>query len=92
MEVKEGLEGEEKKSSKIEKFRVSLNALAKIYAYNTIKAKGSCQGNDLIILINSSNTYSFINEYVIKGSDVVIRKTIVLVVTVVNRNVMLYDV
>lgn len=91
MEVKEGLESEEKKSSKIKKFRVSLHAIANIYAYNTIKTKGSCQGNDLIILINSSNVYSFINKYLIKGLDVIIRKIIVLVVRVVNRNVMLCD-
>jgi hypothetical protein len=89
--MEEGLKDEEKKSSKIEKFRVSLNALAKIYTYNTIKTICSCKGNDLIILINSGNTHSFINEYVIKGCDVVIRKTNVLVVAVVNRNVMLCD-
>jgi len=58
--------------------------LADSYTHNTIKIMGSCQGNELIILINSGSIYSFINEQVIKEIKAFTIKTFMLVVIVAN--------
>jgi hypothetical protein len=50
--------------SKIEEYGLSLNALADNYAHNTIRIRGSYQGRDLIILIDSGSTHSFIDASV----------------------------
>ena len=42
--------------SKIEEYGLSFNVLADNYAHNTIRIKGSYQGRDLIILIDSGST------------------------------------
>ena len=58
--------------------------MADSYTHNTIKIMGSCQGNELIILIDSGSIYSFINEQVIKEIKAFTIKTFMLVVIVAN--------
>ena len=79
------------KNKKVEKYGLSLNALVYIYAHNTIRIKGSYQGKEMVILIDSRSTHSFINEHVINVVKVTIIKTIVSTITVVNGNVTLCD-
>lgn len=50
----------------IEEYGLSLNALAKSYAYNIIRIKGSYLGRKLVILIDSGSTHNFINKCVVK--------------------------
>lgn len=57
---------------------LSLNALVKSYAYNTFRIEGSCQGRDIVIVIDSDNTYSFISELVIKEIKAIVEKTTTL--------------
>jgi len=70
---------------------MSLNALADNDTYNTIRIKGDCQGQNLIILINSGSTHSFINESTIKALNATTSKTTLLAVMVANGNVMLCE-
>jgi len=70
---------------------MSLNVLADNDTYNTIRIKGDCQGQNLIILINSGSTHSFINESTIKALNATTSKTTLLVVMVANGNVMLCE-
>jgi hypothetical protein len=44
--------------SKIEEYGLSLNALVESYAHNTKRIKGSCQGRDIVISIDSGSTPS----------------------------------
>jgi len=55
---------------------------------NTIRIKGSCQNKNLIILIDSCSTHSFIDEHVVKEIKTAIKRTIVLVETIANNNVL----
>ena len=48
--------------NKIEEYGLSLNALADNYANNTIRIRCSYQGKELVILIDSGSTHSFIDE------------------------------
>jgi hypothetical protein len=57
---------------------LSFNALVKSYAYNTFRIKGTCQGTDIVILIDSDNAHSFISELVIKEIKVIVEKTTTL--------------
>ena len=57
---------------------LSLNALVKIYAYNTFRITGSCQGRDIVILIDSDNAHNFISELVIKEIKEIVERTIIL--------------
>lgn len=97
VEKEEFLEAEEEdgvdvmKDIRNEEYGMSLNAFADCYAYNTIQIRGCCQGRDLIILIDSRSTHSYIDEKVIKGLKVVIVKTTVLTVIVANGNIMKCD-
>ena len=75
----------------IDEFGLSLNALAENDTYNTIRIKGNCQGRDLIILIDSGSTHSFIDEATITELNVSKSKTTLLAVTVANGNVMLCE-
>jgi hypothetical protein len=70
---------------------LSLNALVDVYAHNTIRIKGSNQRKELVILIDSISTHSFINEYVINVVKVTIIMTIVSAIIIVNGNVTLCD-
>ena len=96
-EKEEFLEAEEEdgvdvmKDIRNEEYGMSLNAFADCYAYSTILIRGCCQGRDLIILIDSGSTHSFIDEKVIKGLKAVIVKTTVLTVIVANGNIMKCD-
>ena len=79
-EKEEFLEAEEEdgvdvmKDIRNEEYGMSLNAFADCYAYNTIQIRGCCQGRDLIILIDSGSTHSFIDEKVIKDSKLSLLK------------------
>ena len=75
----------------IDEFGLSLNALVENDTYNTIRIKGNCQGRDLIILIDSGSTHSFIDEATIIELNVSKNKTTLLAVTVANGNVMLCE-
>jgi len=44
--------------SKIEEYGLSSNALVESYAHNTKRIKGSCQGRDIVISIDSGSTPS----------------------------------
>ena len=77
--------------SKIEEYGLSLNALADNYAHNTIRIKGSYQGRDLIILIDSGSTHSFIDANVAGELQLPVENSPVLAVTVANGSVMLCD-
>jgi hypothetical protein len=57
---------------------LSFNALVKSYAYNTFRIKGTCQGRDIVILIDSDNAHSFVSELVIKEIKVIVEKTTTL--------------
>jgi hypothetical protein len=78
-------------TDQIDEYGLSLNALADNDTYNTIRIKGNCQGQNLIILIDSGSTYSFINESTIKALNATTSKTTLLAVTVANGNVMLCE-
>jgi hypothetical protein len=75
----------------IEENGLSLNATAENYVDNTIRIKGSCQGEELIILIDSESTHSFIDEKVMLRIKVAMVRTTVLAVTVANENIMRCD-
>jgi len=51
--------------NKIKEYGLSLKALADNYAHTTIRIRGSYQGKELIILIESGSTHSFINANVV---------------------------
>jgi hypothetical protein len=90
-ELEDTMQDECKERRLIDEFGLSLNALAENDAYNTIKIKGNCQGRDLIILIDSGSTYSFIDEGAITELNVAKSKTTLLAITVANGNVMLCE-
>lgn len=75
----------------IEENGLSLNDTAENYVDNTIRKKGSCQGEELILLIDSESTHSFIDEKVMLRIKVAMVRTTVLAVTVANENIMRCD-
>jgi len=77
--------------SKIEEYGLSLNALADNYAHNTIQIRGSYQDRDLIILIDSGSTHSFMDANVAGELQLSVENSSVLVVTVANGSIMLCD-
>ncbi|XP_011047148.1 PREDICTED: uncharacterized protein LOC105141587 [Populus euphratica] len=68
-ELEDTIQDECKERSSIDEFGLSLNALAENDTYNTIRIKGNCQDKDLIILIDSGSTHSFINEDNYRGYE-----------------------
>ena len=77
--------------SKIEEYGLSLNALADNYAHNTIRIRGSYQSRDLIILIDSGSTHSFLDSSIAGELQLPIENSPVLAVTVANGSIILYD-
>ena len=77
--------------SKIEEYGLSLNALADNYAHNTIRIRGSYQSRDLIILIDSGSTHSFLDSSIAGELQLPIENSLVLAVTVANGSIILYD-
>jgi hypothetical protein len=77
--------------SKIEEYGLSLNALADNYAHNTKQIRGSYQGRDLIILIDSGSTHSFMDANVVGELQLSVENSPVLAVIVVNGSIMLCD-
>lgn len=79
----------------IEENGLSLNDTAENYVDNTIRKKGSCQGEELILLIDSEidseSTHSFIDEKVMLRIKVAMVRTTVLAVTEANENIMRCD-
>jgi hypothetical protein len=73
---------------KVNEYGMSLNILVESYANNTIRILGCSMGRSLIILIDSESTHYFIDELVVNKIKVVIRKTIILAVTMVNKSIM----
>jgi hypothetical protein len=73
---------------KVNEYGMSLNILVESYANNTIRTLGCSMGRSLIILIDSESTHYFIDELVVNKIKVVIRKTIILAVTMVNKSIM----
>jgi len=77
--------------SKIEEYGLSLNALVDNYAHNTIQIRGSYQGRDLIILINSGSTHSFIDANAAGELQLYVENSPMLAVTVANGSIILCD-
>ena len=77
--------------SKIKEYGLSLNALANNYAHNTIRIRGSYQGRDLIILIESGSTYNFLNASVAGELQLPVENSPMLAVIVANGSIILYD-
>lgn len=73
---------------KVNEYGMSLNILVESYANNTIRILGCSMGMSLIILIDSESTHYFIDDLVVNKIKAVIRKTIILAVTMVNKNIM----
>ena len=90
-EFEDNVQGEDKGNDQVDEYGMSLNALADNNTYNTIKIKENCQGQNLIILIDSGSTYSFINKGTIKALNATTSKTTLLAVTVANENVKLCE-
>jgi len=63
-EEKRNSNGIKAKKGKIKEYDLSFNILVDIYIYiyNTIRIKGSCKGRGIVILIDSGNIHSFIDE------------------------------
>jgi len=76
---------------KIKEYSMPLNALAESYVNNTIRTLGCYQGKNLIILIYSERTNSFIDELVIKEIKAIIRKAIILEIIIANGSTMRCD-
>ena len=90
-EFEDTMQGEVKGNEQVDEYGLSLNALADNDTYNTIRIKGNCQGQNLIILIDSGSTHSFINKATIQALKATTSKTTLLAVTVSNGNVMLCE-
>jgi hypothetical protein len=90
-EFGDNVQGVDKENDQVDEYGMSLNALADSDTYNTIRIKGNCQGQNLVILIDSGSTYSFINKGTIKALKASTSKTTLLAVTVANENVMLCE-
>jgi hypothetical protein len=73
---------------KVNEYGMSLNILVESYANNTIRILGCSMGMSLIILIDSESTHYFIDDLVVNKIKVMIRKTIILAVTMVNKSIM----
>ena len=90
-EFGDNVQGEDKGNDQVDEYGMSLNVLADSDTYNTIRIKGNCQGQNLVILIDSGSTHSFINKGKIKVLNAPTSKTTLLAVTVANGNVMLCE-
>lgn len=70
-----------------EEYGLSMNALVDIYAYSTIRIRGSYQERRIVILINSDNTYNFINVQIIKEIKTIVEKITTLAIIISNESV-----
>jgi len=90
-EFEDNVQGEDKGNDQVDEYGISLNALADSDTYNTIRIKGNCQRQNLVILIDSGSTHSFINKGTIKALNAPTSKITLLAVTVANGNLMLCE-